>query len=674
MSKATFDKTKRKIITAAPPRNKKFKKVLKHQIKRQFEQVIGAFDIETIPSAEWIKNFPKHQKEHPTAKMSDGAMFGDYSDGFLKYDDDPTFYRAESMYDLTKQILSRGNVILYAHNARGYEFKYLLKVFQEYYPDLGMQCILSGESHIIALIIPHEEGKIELRDSLALIPMTLKSACEKLKTEHQKGDIDFANGHSYDRDNPIDVSYCKNDVQCTIEIVQKIIDLTYEVFGTGIGFTTASTAMACFKATIEPGFTYHRMSKRVEEFCRSGYYGGFVYCGRDVHEHKDIISVDRNASFAASMRDGVPVGPGRLVLREEPGKLGIFRCRVFAPSDIAIPCVPIKTIDGLKWPIGTFETIITTDEMTFAREQGYTIIPVKGIIWDIVEYPFNDIVDKCERIEIEQPELKEFIKLIRNALYGKFGTKFISKEVVIGMPDDPEGWAPLCDERTGELSAYCWYKLVENDSEYIMPHWAAFITARARLWVFKTMLAVGMEYVRYGDTDSVKADADAIKAAVREGRIEVCCPKKDLPYASKWVQEYVQGGLITTEVKYGSCKVDEEYSWFQTLGPKVYHGELTNGKQKMRAKGIPMSKLSHKIYFMAYDGLRSGHDSTDEGFKEKYFPREHFRSSNSTMVLLKKPNSTIDRQVQRSLTNFAASKTWLVTADGCIYPPSLCEW
>jgi DNA polymerase family B len=686
MSKATFDKAKRKITMTDEPKkpNKKFKKVLKHQIKKCFEQVIGAWDIETVPSAQWIKDFPKYKKDHPSAKESDGALFGDYADGFLKYDDDPTYYRADSMLDMCNRILSRGNVILYAHNARGYEFKYLLKIFQEYYPEIKMQCILSGESHIIALIIPHEDGKIELRDSLALIPMTLKDACKKLKTKTQKEDIGLDDGHIYDRNNPIDVHYCQVDVQANIEIVQKVIDLTYEVFGCGIGFTTAATAIACFKATIPEGHTFHRMTPRVEKFCRDGYYGGFVYCGRDCHRHDNVISIDRNASFAASMRDGVPVGPGRLALKEEKGKLGIFKCRVFAPNDVSMVCVPMKTPDGLKWPLGTFETVITTDEMFFARAQGYTIIPIKGIVWDRVEYPFNDIVDKCERIEIEHPELKEFIKLIRNALYGKFGTKFVSKEVVIGMPDDPTGWAPLCDEKTGALSPYCWCRETENDSEYIMPHWAAFITARARLWVFKTMLGVGMESVYYGDTDSVKADADAIKKAIREGRVSVCCPEKSLSDASSWVREYVEQGIITTEVKYGSAKVDEEYQWFQTLGPKVYHGVLVPtfdkeknkwvSKDKMRAKGIPMKKLTHDIYQFAYDGLMSNEDLCAADFKEKYFPREHFRSSNSTMVLLKKSTSTIDRQVQRSLTNFAASKTWVVNSDGSISPPTLCMW
>ncbi len=619
---------------------------LKHSIKRDITKVIGAFDIETVPE-EMYKINPHPGKRTPTIKISDHALFGSYADGFLKYEDDDTYYRASSMQEMFKLIMSRGNVVLYAHNGKGYEFNYLVEEFYKYDSELKIKIILQGDTQVIGLLIEHEGGTIELRDSYALVPMSLKDATVAFKTT-SKGNIGLGNGELYDKNNTEHQEYCKLDCQCTIEVVRKVIAMTAEVFGCGIGMTTASTAMACFKAMIPEKTEYRRMSYSLEEFVRSGYYGGYVYPGTSIQKYEDITSIDRNASFAGSMREGVPVGKPRYVVEYEEGRIGMYKCRIIAEKGkITIPCVPYRTKAGLKWPYGRFTTIITSHEIDFAREQGYRVIIDHGLVWDRVEYPFNEIVDLCERIEREQPHLKPFIKLIRNSLYGKFGSKLWNKEVMFGMPEDLEGWTPLCDERLGHLLQSVWYRTTSNDANYIQPMWAACITALARIWMFKTMLTVGMEHVVYGDTDSVKASTDALDDAIKAGKIDM------------------RKGV------YGSAKIDEEYVWFQCLGPKFYHGVLKahqckkevrdscdgSCRDKMRAKGIRKRDLTHELYDDAYLG---------------HFDQIEYISSNSTMTRLANPMLDIKKIVKRSVTNFRKSQTWIVEEDN-ISPPTIEE-
>lgn len=603
-------------------------RAIRHHVKKSFEFPIGAFDIETVP---------------PIGKSAEYALFGDYADGFLKYEDDNTFYRARTMKEMLEIILKRPNVILYAHNAKGYEFNYLIDEIREM--KLNVHIIMQGESGIIGMIIDlGEEGKIDIRDSLALIPMGLGKATKAFQTPTQKGDIGLQEGEIYDPDNQEHVDYCKSDVQSTIEIVQAKIQTTFDIFGCGVGYSAASTAMSAWKTTIPKGHSYWRMPHHFEKFCREGYYGGFVYPGHDIHIHEDVISIDRNAAYAAAMRCGVPTGKPRYVTAYEEGKPGMYECFIKADKSVQIPCIPHRKKNILEWPIGRFKTIITSMEIDFARSKGYDIRIEEGLVWDQFEYPFNIFLDLCEDIEMNEPDKKPSVKLDRNSLYGKFGSKFEVKEICLSEDFLEDDWIPLVDEDSGIINFFLWTRNKENDAEYINPHWAAWITAYERLWMFETMVLVGMEHVRYGDTDSVKADGFR-------------------------VNELIQNGSITISNKYGDCKIDEEYDWFQCLGPKVYHGLLTKPvckkphicpnnnhvcRHKMRAKGIPSKSLSGDLFEQAYLGN---------------FPKTSFVSSNGTFVRMKNPLLIMQKEVSRCMTNFRESQTWKVDENGLVHQP-----
>jgi len=639
----------------------KKRRPLMYTKKRPSEKVIGAFDIETT-------NFDDNFKEHPEEII--------FLDAFVKFEDEENYHRATNKSELMSILLSRDNVIIYAHNGSKFDFNFLLEDLyqiniqrksngEELYK---IETILQGESNVIQIKI----DTIELRDSLALIPMSLPEATKAFKTKTQKGDIGLAKGVKYDVNNLQHQRYCKDDCQATIEIVKAVMDICWDYFECGIGLSTASTALNCFRSKMPKGKKYWRMSKQVEEFCRKAYYGGFVYPGPTMQPHKETISIDRNASFAASMIDhgGMPVGDPSISDEVFSDRPGIYRCRVKVEKP-DLPIIPYRGKHGLMWPIGEFITYLTNEEILFARCHGYEIDVELGFVWSKYEQVFEEIVNFCQLQEYSNPEIKPFIKLIRNGLYGKFGTKFVNRELLWEEPLNSEEWIPLTDGR-GHINPFIWTREKENDAEYINPHWAAFITARARMWMMQTMLKVGMDNVFYGDTDSVKADKNAVLEAIKRGYIGIGMTEKDIKECPKEIMDVIKESKIDITPRYGAAKVDEVYVKFQSLGPKVYHGIIAgNGKAKTRAKGIPMRLLSRQIFEETFDVITQ--ECYNKKERHEKLPEVRIHSTNKTMARMKNPAKGISRAITRKLTDFMSSETWRVEPDGSIHQPYIKE-
>jgi len=634
---------------------------LMHTKKRPVINIIGSFDIETTSFNDEFENTPEEIE---------------FLDAFLKFEDEDFYHRAKNKTDLMRILLERENVIIYAHNGGRFDFNFLLEDLYQINIDrklkgeelLKIETIVQGESNVIQIKI----GTVELRDSLALIPMSLKEACKAFKTPTQKGDIGLKDGEKYDANNLEHQFYCQADCQATIEVVKAVMDMVWKYFECGIGLSTASTALNCFRSKMPKGKKYWRMARALEEFCRKGYYGGFVYPGKTMQVHGPTLSADRNASFGASMIDhgGMPVGNPSISDEISADKPGIFRVWVKAEKP-DLPIVPYRGKLGLMWPVGSFRTYLTNEEILFARDHGYEIEVELGYVWPKYEQVFQEIVAFCEEQEYTNPEIKPLIKLIRNGLYGKFGTRFINRELRWEEPDDPEEWTPLTDGR-GHVNPFIWTREKENEAEYIMPHWAAFITARARMWMMKTMLAVGIENCFYGDTDSVKADQEAVLEAIRAGKIEIGMTEKDIRECPDFIMRAIREAGIDISPRYGTAKVDEVYSEFQAMGPKVYHGVLAGSdKTKTRAKGIPMRLLTREFYQESFAIIME--ECYNDKERHKRLPEIKIHSTNKTMARMKDGTKGISRGIKRRLTDFLSSSTWDVQPDGSIFQPRIEE-
>lgn len=571
------------------------------------------------------KTIKKNLLPIATFDIETNGMGGDFLDACISLGDG-VYHHVRTAKHLAEFFVAHPGYRYYAHNGAGYDFSYIMDEVTKLKrrDKFDVKPIVQGKSRIIGLVFKKDDCRFELRDSLALIPMSLKKAAHIFAPKYEKMDINLAE-HVYDPNDPVDIEYLHRDVDALYHVMENFERKIHELYGTPIGFTAGSTAMYAWQAHIPEGHAYYRNRSDVEQFCFRGYYGGFVYPGHDVLVHKDVVGLDRNAAFAASMRQGVSTGNPIETDTFYPQYGGMYEVVASVPESSPLPILPSRDTHGnLRWCTGTFTTVVTTQEILFARSQGVTVDVLWGYYWPRHEFPFNTFLDICERVETElSVEDKEASKIQRNALYGKFGMKPEGTRVVL-LDSEDAVWDcdyPLIDEHTGAPSPYIAFMDEVNESNYIMPIWAAEITANARIELMKIFLAAGMDNVYYGDTDSCFMSRSAYERLVKQKQVVV-------------------------SRKYGDVKVDKEFLTFQALGPKNYHGILKNGEYLGKAKGIPNRKLTEWKLLM--------YQMTN--FTEP--PEFEFESALSAFMKLKYPNKPIRQERTRKLSTLANSASW----------------
>jgi DNA polymerase type B, organellar and viral len=345
------------------------------------------------------------------------------------------------------------------------------------------------------------------RDSMAIFNEKLSSLTKSFAPEYDKQDIGLADGVIFDPSNSSHVKYALNDVVGLVKGLIKFDETLWEHFQVHITGTFASTAYQAFLRTI-PKDQYHtRVGYINEEMLRKCYHGGAVRLNALIgHEYPLVGVFDINSSYPAQMRKGVPCGKPSIVKRYERGVPGFYHVVAHVPLDAILPIIPCRVDHGLSFPVGTFETYISSIELEYAKARGCTFEIKTGLIFRRgLWHPFNDMVDKCEalRKQYKGTGTEIVAKFIQNSLYGKFGTKPEGREVVFSWDGIPEGYNIAIDEETGDVVSYLFWRPSDRDCEYMMPHYAAWITANARLTLDQMGETIGREFVLYGDTDSV---------------------------------------------------------------------------------------------------------------------------------------------------------------------------
>jgi hypothetical protein len=116
---------------------------------------------------------------------------------------------------------------------------------------------------------------------------------------------------------------------------------------------------------------------------------------------------------------------------------GFFQLFITCPEDIQRPFLPFKSSgDGtLVFPPGMFVGVYFSEELKFAEEHGYLVVPLCGWQFDRMKPPFYDFVHDLyqRRLEAKRGDTaRAFIyKTTINNLYGRFGISSESTTCVI---------------------------------------------------------------------------------------------------------------------------------------------------------------------------------------------------------------------------------------------------
>lgn len=572
------------------------------------------------------KAFPKYKKLAAFDIETDD-LYGPYLLGAIMLEEGD-FYTFETPEGMIEFMLKHPDYDYYAHNGSGYDFNYLLEPLRALAfsnEKIDIQPIKQGDTRVIAFMITFSKKKVALKDSLPLLNSSLKKAAEAFAPDMPKLDIGLAEGVTFNPQNPDHMSYLKRDCETLIVIMQSVRRHTWEQFHCKIGLTAGSTAMNAFKASIPDGRVYYRTTPTAENFLRQGYYGGYVFPGKWVGQFQDYTTLDYTGAYAGQMKYKLyPIGRPIYTFTYVEGRIGFYRVICTAPKT-DIPCVPCRTNKGvIYYQDSTFETVIDSETLAFAQARGYRFVILEGYYFVEEEDVFTNIITLCEALELSLGGVfKALTKLIRNALYGKFGTREEVEEIRLA-PDLAEGWGYYIDPVTGMDIDGVQVRTTRVDAPYIQLQWAALVTARQRMTLIEKLellLASGSETV-YGDTDSVIGDSAVIARLIVEGK-------------------------ITTGIHYGELKHEHDFTKIIFLGPKCYGGSVINEAKPyvLRAKGVPNKQLMYDVFTDALSGKRE---------------KKYFKASNSVYRRLLNPllPIRITNGRNRTLTNLINSEAW----------------
>lgn len=513
----------------------------------------------------------------------------------------------------------------FAHNMQ-YDARYFIERLEEIRDRVQFFLRTDSDVFMITVSLPEitdakgRTATLVIRDSYALWPEKLAKLAEHFCPELPKGDLDFEKV-SFDPKNPEHVAYAKRDAEALLVGLVRFNALLYQHFGVNVRTTTASTALAAWQRTLGKEDRYYN-SKVSEEFVRSGYYGGLVFL-TSTGKFNGAITYDRNSSYPAEMLGGhFPEGPPTRCRYIHDQYLGLYDVSCTAPDGLVVPILPKRDSQGIVWPSGTFRTVVTSDEIKFARSHGYIIHQVHdGMIWPKTCSPFSEFINKCRDIRFTWPKsaLDQVAKRMQNSTYGKYGSKRTRRKLYTTLP---------LEEQIG-CEVWGDYLIREEYAEDMqcLPQWAVFITARARLALLSVIYQVGPENVLYGDTDSVTLKP---------------------------------GFTLPEGTDYGEWKKEKTWSEFRARGPKIYAGRK-EGEEEITgaAKGIPKGQWKKSGIFEAIlDGA--------EAEPVKYKRLEKF-------IQVLKTRHLGEYDAHRNLSSLANSRSWRLNSDGRVRPRAWSE-
>ncbi len=260
----------------------------------------------------------------------------------------------------------------------------------------------------------------------------------------------------------------------------------------------------------------------------------------------------------------------------------IARVRV----NVSQPVFPYRLNGRLCYPLGHFETVLTTPELEYALERGW-IEEVLESAYYRQSNLFSDYVNDLYSLKVSYGQsgnrpMMTLIKLLLNGLYGKFGQTGLSIECVGDCPPHITRSETVIDYHTRER-----YQVVmvggsvftiknEGESYNCFPAIASHVTAYARLHLAKLMLQTQPKHCYYLDTDSLILDWDGYERLM------------------DWIHP--------TEL--GKLKVETESDWIEIRAPKDYS---MAGRERVKGLSSQAVRLADDTYadwhFQGFRGM-----------------------------------------------------------------------
>lgn len=527
------------------------------------------------------------------------------------------------------------NLYLFAHNGGKFDVLILLRhyLLKSNIFNIDKSLMIDGAIVNLELTFTNEEGeenRIYFRDSIRILPGSLKNLCNDFEVEHSKLEFDHSKvkpNNFMDFKEEV-LPYLKHDCMGLLEIIIKFNELIIE--NNNIHIWEINTIASLSKKIFLQN--YYKDSKNVlytldykmDELIRRSYYGGrneaFKY-GDFVD--RDIVYLDFTSLYPD--RATIPLPTGRPIVHKEVDEFikikkriykeflnpdihfqgyyqklsveGFILCDIvsYVNGDKEVPFIPYKDpVSGrLLFPLfkNWKEVVMSTNDLDYIyeRELSYCIKIKK-----IIEFTFKPILKnfmldgfkgKAEATAQGKKALALLHKLKVNSGYGFFALK-TSKKTILFIPKEEADYEVFNYWFNGDLihfSEQGKYIILHINNEIKSPHIniavASEITAASRRKLHDLLtIAKSFGDLYYCDTDSVLFSC---KNKNIDEKITYFKKRFFEPYGAlgglkdeiyeKAVKEYgneLTGFLIGHEYPYYMLKLTR----FIVIGCKCYYG------------------------------------------------------------------------------------------------------
>lgn len=483
--------------------------------------------------------------------------------------DGETYKQFDSFKEVLKFLYSQNDVsIVFAHNGGKYDFLYL------------MDTCVKGKCHVsdvislgssIIFTINYKKKKIIFRDSFKLLPSGLEALAKSYLPTLRKMEMNYDKSYFQEEIE----EYLRVDCLSLFEVLKTfesdINAILYEKFGDRADLiniedyvSIASLAFYILNRYYLKGITKNYFSIEEEEFIRKGYFGGRVEIYKFTNLEGNLNYFDVNSLYPSVMNFfEYPIGQKVWVLGHESimnylrlGKLGMIEAEIEQAEQL-ITILPYKKPDkkGTIFPTGKWKGIYTSVELLEAMNNGAKITFIKGIFLEKKKRIFKEFVDDFYSLKQNSTGSKrEIAKLLLNSCYGKTGQRR-TKQKIIMEKDIIDKDLDLGDyEALGE-SGFYYREEVSYRNRKVNPIYACFVTAYARIYLFRLMKKAGFDKCYYCDTDSLVMEGEYDKEFVHDSNLGMF--KKE--YESVLKAYFVSPKLYALRIKekYSEKKYDK---------------------------------------------------------------------------------------------------------------------
>lgn len=370
------------------------------------------------------------------------------------------------------------------------------------------------ESHPFIVDAEDEENRRHLTfiDTTNYVLKPLKSIGEDLGLPKLSIDFDKTDDTSLS-------AYCRRDVEILVLFIQRLIDFILENDLGNFQPTIAGLAFASFRHRFMAHDIIIHDSAPALQLESDSYRGGRNECLFIGKLKGKVYQLDINSQYPHQMLSQLyPVKLLRYISRDlSKHQLATLLksydviARVIVELDK--PAIAIKQ-DKLVFPVGRFEAVLTSPELEYVLAHG-RVLRVKEACFYLRAKIFEDYVKFFYRKRQEYKQAKNdtyqlMAKIYLNSLYGKFGqrhsTYFPVEHVSQYYPSIEDVYESGARKWTHYLTigGTKWEQSQEKYYSFdSFPAIASFVTAYARMYLWKLIETAGAENCYYMDTDSL---------------------------------------------------------------------------------------------------------------------------------------------------------------------------